>query len=115
MEPFTVQRPQIEQMIRLIETTQTERIAETERQRVVEEERKRIVEEQRRLDEEKRTAEEQNRRIAEEKRKLEEEARQKALLDEVLKSLQMSTGDAANLAADKESIIEHRDAVDIDD
>jgi tetratricopeptide (TPR) repeat protein len=92
-EPDTAQRPQIEQMIRLLEGIQTERIAEAQRIKAEEEERVR----------------------AEEKRRQEEEARQKALMEEVLKSLQMSAEDASHLSAEKEDIIEERNDVDIDD
>jgi tetratricopeptide (TPR) repeat protein len=115
MEPYAAQRPQIEQMIRLIETVQADRLLEAERQRIAEEEKKRIDEERRRAEEERKRQEEEDRRVAEEKRRREEEARQKALLEEVLKSLQMSAEDASHLSAEKESIIEDRQDVDIDD
>jgi tetratricopeptide (TPR) repeat protein len=115
MEPYAAQRPKIEQMIQLIETVRAERLLEAERQRVAEEEKRRIAEEQKRLDEERKRQEEEAQRIAEEKRRQEEEARQKALLEEVLKSLQMSAEDASHLSAEKESIIENREDVDIDD
>jgi tetratricopeptide (TPR) repeat protein len=121
-EPDTAQRPQIEQMIQLLEGVQIERIVEEQRRKAEEEERiraeeeKRLAEEeQRRQEEERRKQEEEELRIAEEKRRQEEEARQKALLEEVLKSLQMSSEDASHLSAEKEDIIEERNAIDIDD
>ena len=115
MAPSSFQRPQIERMIQLIEGVVTERAAEAERLRIAEEERKAREEEEIRIAEERRIQEEEDRRIAEEKRRQEEEARQKALLEDVLKSLQMSAEDAARLRAGKESIIENREDVDIDD
>ncbi|MCL1817305.1 MAG: tetratricopeptide repeat protein [Spirochaetaceae bacterium] len=115
MAPASPQRPQIERMIQLIESVEAERAAEAERVRIAEEQRRIREEEEKRLEEERRKQEEEDRRIAEEKRRQEEEARQKALLDEVLKSLQMSAEDAAHLSAEKESIIENREDVDIDD
>jgi tetratricopeptide (TPR) repeat protein len=122
MEPDTPQRGQIERMIQLLENVQTERIVEAERLKAeeeerirAEEERKRLEEEERQLAEERKRQEAEELRIAEEKRRLEEEARQKALLEEVLKSLQMSADDASHLSAEKEDIIEERDDIDIDD
>jgi tetratricopeptide (TPR) repeat protein len=122
MEPSAAQRPQIEQMILLLEGLQARRIAEAERLRAEEEERLRAEEErklleaeQARIEEERRQKEAEELRIAEEKRRQEEEERQKALLEEVLKSLQMSADDASHLSAEKEDIIEERDDIDIDD
>jgi tetratricopeptide (TPR) repeat protein len=133
MEPGTPQRPQIERMIRLIEGVQADRAArllEEERRKKEEEENRRIAEERRKQDEERKAAEEERlrreeeerRRVAEERRKQEEdrrrreeEARQKALLEEVLRSLQASSEDAANLSAEKEDIREKREDVDIED
>lgn len=133
MEPETPQRPQIEQMIRLLKNVlsqrEADRIAE-ERRKLEEEERKRLEEERRKEEEARRLAEEERRRkeeeerirIAEERRKQEEERRrkeeaerQKALLDAVMKSLQASSGDATNLSAEKEDIREKREEVDIED
>jgi tetratricopeptide (TPR) repeat protein len=121
-EPDTAQRPKIEQLIRLLEGIQTGRVAEALRLKAEEEERlraeeekKRVAEEQKRLEEERKKQEEEELRVAEEKRRQEEQARQKALLEEVLKSLQMSTEDASHLSAEKEDIIEERNDVDIDD
>jgi tetratricopeptide (TPR) repeat protein len=111
MEPETPQRPQIEQMIRLLKNIFVEREAEklaVEQKKREEEEKKRIEEEQVRIAEEKRKQEE-------ERRRKEEAERQKALLDEVMRSLQAASGDAANLSAEKEDIREKREEVDIED
>jgi tetratricopeptide (TPR) repeat protein len=121
-EPDAAQRPQIERMILLLEGIQAGRVAEAQRLKAeeeerirAEEERKRLEEEQKRLEEERRKQEEEELRLAEEKRRQEEAERQKALLEEVLKSLQMSTEDTSHLSAEKEDIIEERNDVDIDD
>ena len=110
MVPAAPQRQQIERMIRLIESIMTERVAEAERQRAAEEQR-RVYAEQERV----RVAqEEENIRIAEERRRQEEEERQRALLEDVLRSLQMTQEEAGHFAADRESIIENSEDVDID-
>ena len=133
MEPETPQRPQIERMILLLQGLKDERdarIRAEEQRKKEEEENRRLAEERRKLDEEKRAAaeeerlrkEEESRRVAEERRKREEErlrqeeeARRKALLEEVLRSLQASSGDTSNLPAEKEDIRETRKDVDIED
>jgi tetratricopeptide (TPR) repeat protein len=93
LAPDHPQRPQIEQMIALLqEHIEQARIA-------AEEEAKRLAEEERRREEE------AARRLAEEQRRREEaEARRKALLDNVLDSIRTSVDDTENLSAGNEDL-----------
>ncbi|MDR1931987.1 MAG: tetratricopeptide repeat protein [Spirochaetales bacterium] len=126
MAPDAPQKPQIEQMVQLLEGIQAERLAEAERQRAAEEERLRIEEEEKRAEEEQARLEEERRRqeieekrleeerrqreieekhAEEKRRRLAEEDRQKALLEEILESLQMPAEEPPP-PAEEESAIE---------
>ncbi len=133
MEPESPKRPQVEKMAELIrnilaqkeiarleaerkkkEEEEAKRLAEERRKR--EEEEKRLAEEKRKKEEEERLAREaEEKRLAEEKRRKEEAARQKALLEAVMKSLEASSGEASNLSAEKEDLREKKEEIDIQD
>jgi tetratricopeptide (TPR) repeat protein len=97
LAPDHPQRAQIERMIALLEDhMEAERIqAEQERLRLEEEERQRLAEEER--------------------LRQEEEARRRALLGDVLDSLQTATEDTENLSAGGEDIDDYDDEFDIAD
>ena len=111
LAPDSAQRGQIERMIALLTKAQEDQ----ERKRLEAELRKKEEEERRKLGEEQRKKEEEERRIAEEKRRRDEEARQKALLDSILNSLQTSSGGTQNLKAEGEGIQEVKPQSDIED
>lgn len=104
LRPDTSQRPQIEQMIAVLqETIEAERIAreEAERRAREEEEARRIAEEERR------------RREAEARREAEE--RRQAVLDSVLESLGNAEEDASSFEMENEDIRGYDDELDIVD
>ncbi len=118
LEPANPQADAIKRMVGLLRGI----IAEQERAKL-EEERRQAEELKAKAEEEKRLAEEQKKRKEEEERKkeaearriAEEQARQKALLDEVLKSLSNVSEDTRNLSAGSEDIQEFRTETDIED
>lgn len=124
-EPDTSQRPQIEEMISLLQAfldrAEQERLAEEERlrqEKLAEEERLRQEAEDARLAEEaerQRLAEAQRQKELEEQRRLEEEARQKALLEDILSSLSESGDETENLTAESEEVKEVFEESDLDD
>ncbi len=104
LEPDTAQKQQIEKMIATLS-----RVLEEERQRIAEEKRLKEEEEKRRLEEE-RLRKEEEERLARER-----EARQKALLDSVLQSLDEASTETTNLSAESEDIEDFEDDLDIED
>jgi tetratricopeptide (TPR) repeat protein len=96
LEPTTPQRPEIEKMIALLQ----DKIAS-------EEERQRLAAQQRALDEQ--------RRLEEEKRAAEEAAKQQALLDEILASLENVSGDTQVISAGSEDIVIDDEDSDIEE
>ncbi len=113
-DPDTPQRPQIEQMVALLQ----QGIDRAEQQRLAEEERLRQAEEAAKQAEEAekaRLAEEQRQREIEEQQRLEEEARQRELLDSILSSLESSGQETKNFTADSEKVQEVFEASDLDD
>jgi len=104
LRPDTDQRPQIEEMIALLqETIEAERIAreEAERRRREEEEAQRIAEEERRQ------REEEERRAAEERRQ--------RMLDSVLQSLESADEETTSVEAEDEELRTYDDELDIVD
>ena len=113
-DPETSQRPQIEQMISLLQAS----LDRIEQERLAEEERLRQEAEAARLAEEaeqQRLAELQRQKELEEQQRLEEEARQKALLEDILSSLSDSGDETENLTADSEEVKEVFEESDLDD
>ncbi len=113
-EPDSSQRPQIEQMISLLQAA----LDRVEQQKLAEEERLRQEAEAARLAEEaeqQRLAEVQRQKELEEQRRLEEEARQKALLEDILSSLSDSGDETENLTAESEEVKEVFEESDLDD
>jgi tetratricopeptide (TPR) repeat protein len=104
LEPGTSQKQQIEKMI----DTLTQ-LLEEERRRIAEEKRRKEEEEQRKLEEERRRKEEEE-RLAKERA-----ARQKALLDSVLQSLDSASTETTNLSAESEDVENFEDDLDIED
>lgn len=113
-DPDTSQRPEIEQMIsvlqRVMDSEEQRRLAEEERIRAEEEAAK-----QQELAEQERLAEEARQREQAEQQRLEEEARQKALLDSILNSLESSGQETRNFTADSEKVEEVFEESDLDD
>lgn len=104
LRPDTDQRPQIEEMIALLqETIEAERIAreEAERRRREEEEAARIAEEERRR------REEEERRAAEERRQ--------RMMDSVLQSLETADEETTSVEAEDEELRSYDDELDIVD
>jgi tetratricopeptide (TPR) repeat protein len=110
LAPDTSQKAQIERMIALLTKSQEDQ----ERERLAAELRKKEEEERRRFAAEQLEKDEEARRIADEKRRRETEARQKALLDSILNSLQTSSGATQNLKAEGEGIQEVKPNSDIE-
>jgi tetratricopeptide (TPR) repeat protein len=104
LRPDTGQRPQIEEMIALLqESIEAERIAreEAERRRREEEQARRIAEEERRQ------REEEERRAA--------EARRQQMLDSVLQSLESADEETTSFEAEDEELRTYDDELDIVD
>lgn len=104
LRPDTEQRPQIEEMIALLqESIEAERIAREEEER-----RRREEEEARRI------AEEERRRREEEERQATEERRQR-MLDSVLRSLESADEETTSFEAEDEELRRYDDELDIVD
>ena len=113
-DPETSQRPQIEQMISLLQ----EALDRVEQDKLAEEERLRQEAEAARLAEEaeqQRLADLERQRELEEQQRLEEEARQKALLADILNSLSESGDETESLTAESEEVKEVFEESDLDD
>ena len=113
-DPDTPQRPQIEQMISLLQAA----LDRIEQEKLAEEERLRQEAEAARLAEEaeqQRLAEEQRQQELAEQQRQEEEARQKALLEDILSSLSESGEQTESFTADSEEVKEVFEESDLDD
>ncbi|WP_028973766.1 hypothetical protein [Spirochaeta cellobiosiphila] len=111
LKPDSSQKENIEKVIALLQ----QYMAEEEQRKLAEAEAKRIAEEEAKKQAEQKAKDEEQKRLEEEARQKEEAARQQALLDDILNSLQNAGDNTEGISAESEGLEDYDYDIDIED